>query len=288
MAHLLVLLATALVAGSFVASAGLAGTISPFSLTALRFGLASAALLPWVLARGARRRAFVSALPRAGAISFFFAAFFACQFEALETTTALNTGALYTLVPFLTALLCLVLLRQPLTGRQLAVYLLGTVGTAWVVFRGDLDRLLGFELLPGDPLFLLGTVIMGLYGITLRQLSRPDDDRLSLVAGILLTGTFWMAVALAVSGDALGWERLGAGDAFAMTYLVVGATLLTVPLYQASTMALGPRRVMAYTYLTPGLVALLELVLHGTPVAPRVLPGLGLSVLATIWLQRED
>ena len=46
-----------------------------------------------------------------------------------------------------------------------------------------------------------------------------------------------------------------------MTYLVIGATLITVYLYQKTTVALGPSSVNAYIYLNPVLVALLLLII---------------------------
>ena len=47
--HLLAILVTLLVAGSFISSKKLAGVINPFSLTLLRFLIDSLVLLPIVL-----------------------------------------------------------------------------------------------------------------------------------------------------------------------------------------------------------------------------------------------
>ena len=78
--HLLVVLATLLVAGSFIASAKLAGIINPFSLTLLRFIGAALILLPMVVADPQRRRGVLLTLPRAMIISLFYSVFFICFF----------------------------------------------------------------------------------------------------------------------------------------------------------------------------------------------------------------
>ena len=87
--HLYVTLATLLVAGSFLASQKLAGTINPISLTLLRFVCATVVLLPIVITRHHWRAKAKSALPRASVLSLFYSAFFICLFESLKTTTTL-------------------------------------------------------------------------------------------------------------------------------------------------------------------------------------------------------
>ncbi|WP_432212413.1 hypothetical protein [Pseudoalteromonas shioyasakiensis] len=60
---------------------------------------------------------------------------------ALQTSTALNTGTLYTLVPFITAIVSVFLFKEKLSIQMLGVYLVGAVGTCWVVVKGDLETL---------------------------------------------------------------------------------------------------------------------------------------------------
>ena len=74
--HFLVLIATSLVAGSFVASESLAGVINPFSLTLLRFIGAALVLLPIILFKRNFRVKILNTMPRAMVIGFFYSAFF--------------------------------------------------------------------------------------------------------------------------------------------------------------------------------------------------------------------
>ncbi|NQZ92264.1 MAG: DMT family transporter [Moritella sp.] len=284
--HLLVVLATTLVAGSFLASANLAGLINPFSLTLLRFAGAVSLLLPFILFTKKWRNKVLRTLPRSMVISLFYSMFFIFQFEALKITTTLNTGTLYTLVPFITALLCVLVFKDKIKAKQLMIYLLGALGTCWVIFAGDLSRLVDFSLNNGDLLFIVGCVSMCCYSISMKRLYR-GDELIVMVFSTLLGGCIWMGLALWLSGLPLEWHLIQGESVFYMAYLVIGATLMTVYLYQKTTVALGPTRVMAYIYMNPAVVALLSLLVNGQSINMQVIPGILLSASATFLLQRQ-
>ncbi len=63
-AHIFVLLATILVAGSFIASANLSGVIDSISLTLYRFFFALICLFPLVMIKNEYRTKILSTLPR--------------------------------------------------------------------------------------------------------------------------------------------------------------------------------------------------------------------------------
>ena len=282
--HLMVLFATLLVAGSFLASDRLAGIVNPVSLTLLRFIGSVMLLAPLVMSRAKWRRAIVPTMPRALAISFFYALFFICLFESLNYTSSLNTSTLYTLVPMTTALLCLLLFGERIGRVRTVVYLLGGLGTLWVIFGGELTRLLNFSLNRGDLIFLVGALSMCCYSIAMKWLYRQDAMPV-LVFCTLLGGALWMGAALLLFDLPLNWQRLEGGALGAMAYLVIGATLMTVFLYQRATVALGPSRVMSYIYLSPAAVALMLYLIEGIVPATQVMPGIIVSVMATLLLQ---
>ena len=282
--HLLVVLATALVAGSFLASEKLAGMINPISLTLMRFTGASLALLPFVLLKRRWRAGIIPALPRAMVISLFYALFFILFFESLKTTTSLNTGALFTLTPLITALLSIPVFKESVSRKQTGVYLIGAVGACWVVFGGQLETLFAFSIHSGDLIFMVGVLSMCCYSISMKLLYR-NDDLLVLVFCTLLGGTFWMTLALLIIGQPLQWELIQGPSIFHMSYLIICATLITVYLYQKTILALGPGRVNAYIFLTPALVALLLFLFEGTAIPRAIVPGILISCLATVILQ---
>ena len=74
--HLLLVISTLLIAGSFISSQVLAADVDPVALTLLRFVLAALILAPFVVFNRERRQTFIRILPKGLAIGFFYAAFF--------------------------------------------------------------------------------------------------------------------------------------------------------------------------------------------------------------------
>lgn len=285
--HFLALLVTLLVAGSFLSSEKLSGVINPFSLTLLRFAIAALVLLPFVLMKRKRRAGIGKALPRSLVMSLFFATFFICMFEALKTTTALNTGTLYTLVPFMTAVFSLFIFKEKISKRMFFIYLLGIAGTCWVIFRGDINMLRAFSLNNGDALFLLGCVSMVCFSISMKLLYR-GDEMLVVVFCTLLGGAFWMLLALFIFDQPLQWHLLNTNLLAHMAYLALFATLASTFIIQKTTLILGPVRVMAYIYLSPVFVAILMMIVERETLPTVVYPGMLLSIAATIILQLQN
>ena len=282
--HLLVLLATSLVAGSFLASGKLAAIVHPFSLTLLRFLGAALFLAPIVIYKKEWRIKILPTMPRAMIIGFFYSAFFIGFFEALKTTTPLNTATLYTLVPLMTALLATLFIKDRVNGIQIIVYILGVLGTVWVIFDGQMALLLSFSLNRGDFIFLLAAFSMCCYSLSMKLLYR-DDEMIVLVFCTLLGGVLWMTLSLLLANQPLQWNLIQGESLFHMGYLIIGATLATMYLYQRTTVTLGPSRVNAYIFLNPALVVLLQLITNGLPISTAIIPGVILSSIATIILQ---
>lgn len=284
MAHILVLLNTLLVAGSFIASQKIAGIIHPISLTLLRFVLASVLLSPFIFLNADKRRKLQKTLPKAMLISFFYALYFIAFFKALKITTALNTGTLYTLVPLVTAILCIFFFKERIGLFQLLIYLCGILGTLIVVFKGDVSLFRRFSLNEGDLIFLSAVLFMSVYSILTKFLHRKDDDVAVLVFMTLVGGSLWMFTALMFMDIPLQWSKITGNALIYMLYLVIGATLMTVYLTQQASIMIGPKKVMAYIYISPASIALLLYVLEATTFSWKVGLGIAVSSLATLLL----
>ncbi|WP_041962446.1 DMT family transporter [Sulfurospirillum cavolei] len=283
-AHLLVLLNTFLVAGSFIASQKIAGLIHPISLTLLRFVLASILLSPFIFFNSTKREKLTKTFPKAMMISLFYSLYFIAFFKALEITTALNTGTLYTLVPLVTAILCIFFFKERISPFQLLIYLCGIMGTVTIVFKGELSLLLHFSINRGDFIFLSAVLFMAIYSILTKFLHHEEDDVLVLVFMTLIGGCLWMFAALMLMDIPLQWERITGNALFDMLYLVIGATLLTVYLTQKASIVIGPKKVMAYVYINPASIALLLYLIEGTTLTWDIGVGIGVSAVSTLLL----
>jgi len=283
--HLLAVLMTLFIAGSFISAAELSGVIHPVALTLLRFLGAILALSPVILLIPKHRTSIKNVFLKSLIISLFYSVFFICMFKAMETTTALNTSALYTLVPFITAILCFVIFKESISRYMLNAYTIGTIGAMWVIFKGDVSAVLSLSLNSGDLYFLFGCFSMAGFSIAMKKLYKGESMP-ALVFCTLLGGAIWMTLALVLMEQPLEIDRVDKVDFVHLAYLAVFATLLSTLIMQKITVQLGPTKVMAYVFITPVLVLLLQYLLKGEPIINAIYPGIVLSVLATIYLQK--
>jgi drug/metabolite transporter (DMT)-like permease len=283
-AHILVILATLLIAGSFIVSKKLAGIIDPISLTLLRFVFASIVLAPIIFIKEKYRSKVKETFKRALVISLFYSLYFIGLFKALEYTTALNTGTLFTLVPLLTAFFAIFVFKQSITLFQFLVYVVGIVGTCMVVFKGDLQLFLNFTLNYGDIIFLFAIISMSLYSISAKYFYKKDDEVLVLTFMTLIGGIIWMGLALVLFNIPLQCEKINGNLFLDMSYLAIAATLFTVYLNQKATVILGPKKIMAYIYTSPAAVALLMYLFYAQSISFWIFIGIIISSMATFIL----
>lgn len=283
--HLLMIVCTTLVSTSFTVGAAIAADLDPAVLTLLRFVLASLILAPIIHVRHGLAVS-LSFIRRCSLISACLVLFFWCMFFALRYTTALNTSVIFTLVPSFSGLYAVVLVRERLRGAQLAALGFGLAGAIWVIFRGDLGLLLAMEWNRGDLIFLAGCISMGLYTPLVKLLHR-GESMLVMTFWVLVTGSGWLLLFGGARLPAVDWALIGVRTWSGILYLAVFTTVITFFLTQYCVPYIGPTRAMAYSYLYPALVLVIDLLLgKGLPPA-RVLPGVVIVLLAMVVLQRS-
>lgn len=287
-AHFIILIATFLVGGSFIVSQKLSGIIDPISITLLRFIIASLLLAPIVFFNQKYIEKIISTFKRAMIISFFYSIYFIGMFKALEFTTALNTGTIFTLVPLLTALFSIFVFKQKISFNQYLIYLIGIIGTCMVIFKGNLELFLSLSLNKGDVIFVFSTFCMALYSISAKYFHKQDDELVVLVFMTLVGGIIWMSLALVLFDVPLDWQKISSKEFLYLGYLTVFATLVTSYLYQKGTIVLGPKKVMAYVYLNPASIVVLSFLIEFKSINFWMFLGILISSFATLILLKKE
>jgi len=285
--HILATIATILIAGSFLASQKLASVIDPISLTLLRFVLALFFLSPIIIFNKNRLKKVIQMLPKAMIVSLGYTLYFIGMLKALEDTIVLNTSAIYTLMPLITAILCIFFFKEKIPLKQLFIYILGIISTCIVVFKADFNLFLTLSLNKGDIVFLLGSLSMALYQIFIKILYSKKDELLVLVFSTLLGGIIWMSLTMQILDISYNWDKIELKHLYCLLYLVIGATIMTLFLYQKATLVLGPKKLMAYVYLNPAIVAIIMFIFEGQTISFGVLCGICISAIATIIILRQ-
>jgi drug/metabolite transporter (DMT)-like permease len=283
--HASVFLAMFLISFSYPVGEAIANEIDTGVLLLLRFLLAMAIFGPLVAWRHGIVWPGWRALAGYATISASLVLFFWCMFAGLRTTSALNTGAISTLIPGFTAIGGAILVGERLGRHRLAALVIGLVGALWVVFRGDWDRFIRLDLNTGDLIVFAGCVAMGFYSPLVKRLHRGEP---------VMVMTFWImtmnaAWFLLIANSALwtmAWTDVPALAYGGVAYIAIGSTVISFFLIQSGTIKIGPTRVQSYSYLLPTFVLLIDWAFgKGLPTAMTI-PGILIVLVASLVIQR--
>ncbi|MBN0989574.1 DMT family transporter [Amphritea pacifica] len=284
--HLLMLLMVALIASSFPVGALITSGLPPEVMMLIRFALAALLFAPYVFIRNGWHLPPPRRLLGYAILSIPLVVFFWCMFEALRYTSALNTGAIYTTVPAMTAVYVFFINREATGTRRASGLLLGTLGALWIVFRGDLDSLLQLDINRGDLLFTLGCLFMGTYNPLIRKFYAGEPMEL-MTFWVISFGALWLLL-LSIPGlDQIAWRDVDSNVYLGILYLAVFTTLVSFFLLQLGTIVLGATQVAAYSFLTPVFVLIINLLLGSAVFQWQLLPGIALVLLAMLLVQQE-
>ena len=249
------------IAASFSLGSRAALLIEPGALTALRLLLASMVMAGASLiampkknwGQMVRPKAFWRFILLGGLMGLYFIT----MFEALKTTNPVSTGAIFTLLPLFTTAIAFFLLQQSAKPVVLISLTIAAAGSVWVIFRGDVDAILKFNLGRGEYIFLAGTFAHALYAALVRRLNRGEP---------VMLFSFWTLVGatLAVTPYALGeimatrWLALPLFVWLTIAYLATVTTAGTFFLLQYAVVRIPAAKATAYVLLTPCYIILLE------------------------------
>ncbi len=281
----MMLLCAVLVSTSFTASKAIAHGMNPSVLTLLRFVIAALLFLPYVQYKHGVHLPEKKRLIGYACISFVLTSFFWLMFLSLRSTTALNTGVIFTLVPSISGLYSAVLLKERLGKYRLIAMFPATVGAIWVLFRGSLTELLAFNLNSGDLIFFISCLFMAFY-TPLVKLFHQEEPMSVMTFWIMVTACGWLFLFCGHQLPGVAWGTVPLKIWAGIIYLAIFSTIITFFLTQRCTLSLGPTRVMAYSYLYPPCIVLIEWGLGHPLPSFHVVPGVGLIIAAMFIVQQ--
>jgi len=275
-----------MISTSFTVGVEITSALPPSVLMFLRFALA--AVIFWGVCRikGVRYRPSVNDIIRYFILAICMTVFFIAMFTALRLATPINLSALYTLMPLISAGVAWVLLGAKMPKRALVLMVAAGLGAVWVIFDGNWARIMAFQLGKGEWIFLIGVVAFGIYVPLVKKLHRGESA---------LVMTHWMIVMTAlqlgvISGPdlfSINWQHVPGYVYLGVVYLAFFTTALTFAITQFAAVTLPSAKVAAYTYLTPVFVVITVGVMgQGWPQI-SVMTSLGITVIATYFLQRS-
>lgn len=213
--------------------------------------------------------------------------FFICMFASLKTSSNLNTSIIYTSIPFITALFLMLGFQERTSKKRLSILTIALVGTLWVIFEGDLGKLLSLEVSEGDLIFFIGTISMGVHIPLVKKLYRGESiyhyTFYSLAFSSLILGVVLLFLDVDIAKETLSYSLdVWLGSA----YLGIVTTAITFVIIQIVSQHLNPVNLIAYNYLVPIVVIIIDLILGESFPDIILIPGVLVTLWATYKLQR--
>jgi drug/metabolite transporter (DMT)-like permease len=269
-AHLAMMLFAVLIAGSFTLG-GLAAAVLPgFAINTMRYAVAVGAMAAFGAIVLKVPLKFPAAPWRFLLLGGLMAVYMSTMLKALEFTSPISTGAVFTLMPLLSAGFAWITLGQPTRPGVMASLIIAAAGAVWVIFRGDLNAILAFDIGTGEAIYFVGVVCHALYAPLLRRLHRGENAFAFAFWAVAAT-LLWLILPGAPSLAASNLGQMTPIVWIAVFYLAIVTTVITFLLLQYASMRLPAPKVLAYGYLTPSFIILLEGAIgHGWPPLPVV------------------
>ncbi|MDP3895698.1 MAG: DMT family transporter [Mesorhizobium sp.] len=286
--HLAMLAFSAFVAASFSLGALAAPHVGPAAINAARFLFGTAIMGGVALFALKGNLAWPRAPWRYLVLGLLMAVFFVTMFAALQYTSPVATGAVFTLMPLASTFFGWIFLGQVPRAVVIASLVIAGAGAIWVIFRGDIAALLAFDVGRGEIIFFVGVLCHAAYAPLVRRFNRGEPVAAFTFWTLLATG---LCIAIYGAGEIAGteWSALPSVVWLAIAYLSVFTTAGTFFLLQYASMRLPASKTLAYGYLTPSFIILLEGLLGHGWVSASIAAGAAVTVLglAVMTLARD-
>jgi drug/metabolite transporter (DMT)-like permease len=274
--------ATALWAGNAIAGRVLVGSISPITLSAVRWGLAALLLLPlgWrVFIPGSalwqnKKRFLLLGLFGVGSYNVLL-------YLALQTSTAINVTLIGASMPIWMLFIGAVFYQVKPSILQMIGAVVSLLGVGIVLTRGNLAALLSMQMVVGDLLIMLATILWAFYSW---MLSRPGASTerqwpwaeflmAQVTVGLLWTGFFdGFEIAAGHAFIELNWWT-----ASLIIFVAIGPSLIAYRCWGLGVNGAGPTVAAFFANFIPLFTALLSAAMLGEP--PQLFHGLAFALI---------
>ena len=268
--------------GTWVAGAVAVDAAPPFTIAAVRFGIASILLYAWArLTNRPLSPLKRSDWPMVAGLGLTAVAGYNWLFLTGLTLAPASDGAIILpgLAPVFTAVLAGMFLRERLGLRGFIGLAVAAVGLFLVVnpAGGTDDR-----RLLGDVLFIAGAALWGVYSVLARIASRRFSAVSATLYGTALGTIILLPPALLEGG--VGSLATAPVDALlGMAYLAIFGTVAAFVLLNMGVARIGAARASAFALLVPVVGVLSSVALLDEQLGPLTLVG-GVIVLIGLWL----
>ena len=275
-------LATLLWAGNAITGRVLVGSISPITLSAVRWGLAALLLLPlgWrILKPGSalwqnKSRFLVLGMLGVGSYNVLL-------YLALQTSTAINVTLIGASMPIWMLLIGAVFYQVRPTLLQLLGSIVSLVGVTVVLTRGEPASLLSMEVVMGDLFIMLATILWAFYSWMISRPGKSTERQWPwaefLMAQVFIGFLWTMLFEGAEIATGHAFIDLNYWTGALILFVAVGPSLIAYRCWGLGVNGAGPTVAAFFANLIPLFTALLSAAILGDP--PQLFHGLAFLLI---------
>lgn len=273
---------------NWVVGKALVGTVSPLTLTLIRWVVAVAAMMPfawpqirahWPVVRREWKTIAWIAFWGTGLHNAF-------AYVGLQYTTATNGVILNSSIPILIILTGWIVYRDTISRPQMVGVLVSLAGVLAVLTKGDPGVLASLRLNAGDLIILVGIVFWAIYTVLLRM--RPRElPGLALLACCGSVGIVFLAPLSAAELLFLGGKvDFTPASVAAMLYVGTFPSFIGYVFWNRAVSEVGPNIAGIFIHLMPVFGSVLAWVFLGERFRAFHFVGIAL-ILAGVWLTAQ-
>ncbi|MCJ8324256.1 MAG: DMT family transporter [Rhizobiales bacterium] len=289
--HMAMLAFSIMVAGSFIFVVKISNLAEPAAVNSLRFliGAVLIGLYMWIsksISKTEFKKIMVAPW-RFVILAGVFSSYFIFMFEGLKTAASVSSSVIFTLIPVMAAIFGYILLKQITTKRMALALFIGFIGAIWVIFKADMGNLLAFKVGGGELTYFLGCIAHAIF-IPLSRKFNWGEKPLVTTFAILVIGSVMMGVYGYDDIVATDWLHMPSVFWLGLLYLAIVNSAITFFLIQYAALVLPSAKVMAYNFLTPVWVILLEVLLGNEWPPVLIFIGIAMTITALILLLKDE
>ncbi|SFC58458.1 DMT family transporter [Pragia fontium] len=260
-----------------------AGAIDPAAISFYRWLLALIVLTPFILPGVIRNRKNIYPywwkLLILGLLGM--ALYQSLAYYAAYTISALTIGIFISLIPLLTVLLSIIILRTPPTLGTLVGGLLSFAGLVWLISGGHPAQLLTIGIGKGELMMLTAATAYALYGVLTKRwaMALPNWQSLYMQAffgALLLLPDFLMAADVSLNAENIPL----------VLFAGIPASVIAPYVWIHGVMKLGASKTALFMNLTPVFTAIIAIIFLREPLHSYHIIGGGVSLIGVILAQR--
>ncbi|XEC92929.1 DMT family transporter [Paenibacillus tarimensis] len=251
--YLLLVIATCIWGGNFVAGKELVSYIPPLTLAALRWSIALVCLLPffgkecWKLRMEIMRywkmTVFLSVTGVAG--------FNTLTYIAVQYTGSINASLMNSATPILVILLTWLMMKEKIPWPAIPGVVVSMAGVYLIIGRGDLNALTGYSFNQGDLWMLLAILCWALYSVGMKRAAgkiQASPFLLAQIAVSLLLLIPLSAMELIIVSTKIVWSPPVAAG---VLYIGFFASIIAFLSWNRAIELAGPERCAGFLNLIP-------------------------------------